>query len=121
MLNQMIKVIFLLVILCLSVIFCLYLLLKKNLFDDLKKINGKINMIMEGDYSVTFDACRLKELQPTILAIDAFRQSFIHKDKRMNHLFGSISPYLAAFECLELEGGSFYSETFVEHFKYSAG
>lgn len=110
-LNQMIKVIFLLVILCLSVIFCLYLLLKKNLFDDLKKINGKINMIMEGDYSVTFDACRLKELQPTILAIDAFRQSFIHKDKRMNHLFGSISPYLAAFECLELEGGSFYSET----------
>ena len=101
-------------LICLVVIATLYRLLENNLFYDLRKVNQQMQRILQGHYVVDCPTCRLKELEQTIEAIRALMHGYRHKDERLNTLFGSISPHLAAFECLPQGGGNFYSSSLWE-------
>lgn len=108
-LYQVSLVIFLDMILCFCVIFSLSFLLKKYLFNDLTQINRQIKAFTMGHYQVHFQKCQLPELEQTIEVVRELKAGFIHKHERMNKLFDSISNQIAAFECLSVPSGQFYS------------
>lgn len=96
---------------CLLVIGTLYHLLQDHLFRDLYLLNGQMQKILIGQYDTPLEHCRLKELEQTAEGVRLLKDSYIHKEERLNKLFDSLSPYLAAFECLPMASGNFYSST----------
>lgn len=91
------------------IIGALYYLLKKSLFDDLLIVNHQIQEMTLGHYHVVFPPCHLSELETTVQMIRVLKQGLINKNERMNKIFGSISPHIAVFECLDMESSNFYS------------
>ena len=109
MIHQALFTCFAAALICLLVIGTLYRLLQDCLFRDLHLLNAQMQKILIGQYDTPLKHCRLKELEQTAEGVRLLKDGYIHKDERLNRLFDSISPYLAAFECLPMASGNFYS------------
>lgn len=93
--------------------------MKKLFLTDINKIQHQVTELLGGNYDTEFDPCQSEEIELLVSAIRDLKNGYVHKTERMNKIFNSISPHIAAFELLDNPQANFFSENFSEVMGFS--